>query len=281
MKNALQTLTIILVLVLFGSFTTYAQMELPVPSPKAEVKQTVGVTDIKIEYYSPGVKDRKIWGGLVPYDKMWRTGANAATNISFDKDVKIKGHEVKAGKYAIFTIPGKEKWTVIFNKTWDVHGTSHYKKEDDVLRIEVEPHESGFRERMTFIISNTTYTSARVDLEWEKLRVSFDIGVNTDAHAMNEIEHTLNRVPGNYDGAARYTLRVDKHHEKGLAWINQAIEMEENWYSYWIKAELLKSLGKNKEAYQAMKKTKKLGEQSESFFYKDKVEKALKKWPKQ
>ncbi len=211
---------------LCSSLFVKAQMDLPRPSPKARVEQRVGVTDIQIEYYSPGVKGRQIWGKLVPYDKMWRTGANAATTIHFSKDVEINGNELAAGKYSFFTIPGKDKWTLIFNKQTDLWGTSSYDKEKDALRIQVEPHESDFKERMAFLITNFDYETARVDLEWKERRVSFDVNVHTDKQVMSSVEKEFSSIPDKYADAARYTLRVDKHYDKGLEWIDKSIEIE-------------------------------------------------------
>ncbi|PSR04653.1 MAG: hypothetical protein BRD50_03160 [Bacteroidetes bacterium SW_11_45_7] len=263
---------------LFSWQISFAQMDMPKPSPKAEVKQRVGLTDIEIEYYSPGVKGRQIWGQLVPYDKMWRTGANAATTIEFSKDVKVNGNEMKAGKYSFFTIPGKDEWTLIFNEETELWGTGNYDKDKDVLRIKAEPRDSDFEERMAFNFRNFDYEKTRVDLEWKETRVSFNVNVHTDKQVLSNIDQEISSIPDMYADVARYTLRVDKHYDKGLKWVNKSINQEEGWYNHWIKAEILKKKEKDNKAYKHLKKSKKLGEQAENFFYREEVNRKLDEW---
>ncbi len=141
------------------------------PSP---LKMTTGMIDgvrITINYGSPAVKGRQIWGALVPYNEVWRTGANEATNIEFSKDVIIEGQELKAGKYGLFTIPGESEWTIIFNSVWDQWGAYDYDASKDVLRIKVSPrtHEP-LAERLDFVIGKDG-----ISLVWEKLEVPFGV----------------------------------------------------------------------------------------------------------
>jgi len=141
------------------------------PSP---LKMTTGMIDgvkITINYGSPAVKGRQIWGALVPYNEVWRTGANEATNIEFSKDVLIEGQELKAGKYGLFTIPSESEWTIIFNSVWDQWGAYDYDASKDVLRIKVTPrtHEP-LAERLDFVIGNDG-----ISLVWEKLEVPFRV----------------------------------------------------------------------------------------------------------
>lgn len=160
---------------LFLGILINGQNNLPRLSPRALVGQTVGYTNIQIEYGSPGVKNRTIWGELVPYDEVWRTGANEATTIEFDKDVYISGNRVPAGKYSLFTIPSKKKWTVILNKVDDQWGAFKYEKAEDLLRFKVTPLENRFTDRLLFTIEYIDAYKANVILEWEKLRISFPI----------------------------------------------------------------------------------------------------------
>lgn len=142
------------------------------PSPPATAAATVDGTEITIDYSSPGVKGRKIWGDLVPYNKVWRTGANEATTLTVSEDVKINGKTLQAGKYGLFTIPGKEKWTIIINSVWDQWGSYNYEASKDVMRFDVKPEkDDDFRERMKFSIDE----DGDVDLNWANLEVSFDI----------------------------------------------------------------------------------------------------------
>ena len=141
-------------------------------SPPASATKVIQETKISINYSSPGVKNRKIWGELVPYNKVWRTGANEATVIDFSKDVSINGNLVPAGKYALFTIPGKKDWTIIINSEWDQWGAFKYDESKDVLRIKAEPWKNEeFVERLIFYISD----EGEVILDWENLSVSFKV----------------------------------------------------------------------------------------------------------
>ncbi len=147
-------------------------------SPKAEVMQTVGFTDVRISYSRPGVKDRAIWGKLVPYDAVWRAGANEATKISFSTDVTIEGKKLKKGAYSFFAIPGKTEWTLIFNKVADQWGAFEYNESEDALRVKVKTENASWQEWMAFTINKTSDNSAVIKLEWEKLRVPFKVEVD-------------------------------------------------------------------------------------------------------
>jgi hypothetical protein len=147
-------------------------------SPKAEIMQQVGLTDVKISYGRPGVKGRTIWGKLVPYDAVWRAGANEATKITFSSDVVIEGKKLKKGSYSFFTIPGKKEWTIIFNKVADQWGAFEYNESQDALRIKVKPEKGNWQEWLAYTISKVTDTSAIIRLEWEKLRVPFKVEVS-------------------------------------------------------------------------------------------------------
>ena len=149
-------------------------------SPKAAVIQTVGFTEVRIDYNRPGVKGRVIWGGLVPYNKVWRAGANEATKFTFSTDVKINDKKLKAGSYSFFVIPTKDNWTLIFNKVADQWGAFEYNEAEDVSRFEVAPEEGIMQEWLAYTIAKTSDNSAIVRLEWEKLKVPFTIEVSID-----------------------------------------------------------------------------------------------------
>lgn len=151
--------------------------ERPRASPNASVSQTIGVTEVTISYGRPGVKERKIWGELVPYGKIWRTGANEATTISFHKDVLIEGQKLPAGTYALFTIPTENAWTIVFNKNPEQWGSDDYDPQKDALRIKVKPQPAAHKEWMSFSFKNLTAdpSSATAVLRWEKLAVPFKI----------------------------------------------------------------------------------------------------------
>lgn len=172
--------TFFTLLVLFISFAMFAQNkeEKVRVSPKAEVMQVVGFTEIRIIYSRPGVKGREIWGGLVPYNQVWRAGANEATKFIFSSDVLIEGKPLKAGSYSFFAIPGKNEWTLIFNKVADQWGAFEYNEAQDALRIKVKPEKNSvFQEWLTYSFKKNSDYSAIVSLEWEKIKVSFKVEV--------------------------------------------------------------------------------------------------------
>jgi hypothetical protein len=171
---------------LSAASVSLAQLVTPAPSPNATVSQMIGVTKVEIAYSRPHVKgpsrkeDRVIWGGLVPYGQVWRTGANAVTRISFDGDVSVEGHRLAAGSYGLFTIPGKDEWIVIFN-TQDTGFPTDYKAERDILRVKVKPRAVPMRDTFTIDFPEVTRDSAELALEWDKLAVVLNMAVDTNA----------------------------------------------------------------------------------------------------
>ncbi|HEX9250725.1 MAG TPA: DUF2911 domain-containing protein [Ignavibacteriaceae bacterium] len=146
-------------------------------SPKAEVMQVVGFTEVRITYSRPGVKGRTIWGKLVPYDAVWRAGANEATKITFSTDVTIEGKKLKKGSYSFFAIPGKNDWTLIFNKVADQWGAFEYNESEDALRVKVKTEKAVWQEWLSYTINKASDTSAVIRLEWEKIKVPFKVEV--------------------------------------------------------------------------------------------------------
>ena len=178
-SNLTSLLPLIFVLLITFSFESYSQEKEEVRiSPKAIVEQTVGYTEVKIEYNRPGVKGRTIWGGLVPYNVVWRAGANEATKITFSTDVKIDGKKLKAGSYGFFAIPGQKTWILIFNKVANQWGAFEYNDVEDALRIEVTPMQNNcWQEWLAYTINKSLENKAVVMLEWEKLKVPFNVEV--------------------------------------------------------------------------------------------------------
>lgn len=216
-------------------------LAVPRPSPKATVSQTVGVTDITIHYNRPGVKNRKIWGELVPYGEVWRTGANENTTITFSTPVRIGGKELAAGTYGLQTIPAADQWTVIFSKDAELWGAFNYKQENDALRIQAKP-ETGAEhvERMTFGFEDVTDTSAKVVLRWEKLRVPFTVEVDTQKLF---VESTRARAASLSSRdlylAADYCLQANCPGDVGATWLDAAIAKEANFTNQRAKALML------------------------------------------
>ncbi len=149
-------------------------------SPKASITETIGLTDVTVSYSCPGVKGRKIWGGLVPYDKVWRAGANEATKIIFGSDVWIEGKKLPAGSYGFFVIPREKDWTVIFNKVADQWGAFEYNESEDAMRVNIKPQSGNFKEWLNYTFSDLKVNahgknSGILNLNWEKVRLPITI----------------------------------------------------------------------------------------------------------
>jgi hypothetical protein len=258
-----------------------ADLDLPRPSPFAKVVQTVGLTDITVDYSSPGVKGRKIWGAVVPYDQMWRAGANQATKITFSRDVTFAGKPVPAGTYAFFVIPTKSAWTVILNKRADQAGTGRdYKQADDLLRVQVQPKAAPFRERLAYLVTDFTDDKALLDLEWEKLRLSIPIGVATGTQVAANITATIDGTWRVYANAARYLLETKKDADTAGKYIDQSLALKEDWFNLWIKAEVLAAKGNFKDARAQGDRAYELGKKSDGFFLEPEMKKTLAEWKK-
>jgi hypothetical protein len=254
---------------------------MPAPSPKAKVEQRVGITDFSVDYSSPGVKGRKIFGGLVPYDKMWRTGANASTKLTASRDFTIGSTTVPKGTYSVFTIPGAASWTVILNKNAEA-STDEYDAKDDAARVTVTPDAIPARERMTFIFSNTTDDATRLDLEWDTLRVSIPIKLDTRAQVMAGIDETLAEAWRPYYQAGRYLVESGGNVDTALGYLDTSIGIKSNWWNNWWRAQALAKKGKTADAIAAGEKTLELGKGNETFenFFKADVQKTVDGWKK-
>jgi hypothetical protein len=271
---------IVLLLVLCLVTAGLAQLDLPMPSPNSSVSQNVGITKVEITYSSPGVKGRTIWGGLVPYGKVWRTGANSATEMHFSTDVKINGQDLPAGEYSFFTIPGESEWTVIFNSRTHISGTD-YQEDADTLKLKVKPETGEFRERMTFLIENNTNNSADIVLHWEKLRLVLKMEVNTNEMIMANAEKEIGDTWETPYRAANYLLGQNSNLDKATKWINLSISLKETYWNLKVKAQLEAKANKNKDAVTTMTKAIGMGEKMENApFDFDAMKKMLEEWKK-
>lgn len=252
-------------------------LPLPSPSPHAAVTQTVGITDVTVDYSSPGLKGRKVFGTLVPYAQLWRAGANAATKLTFTSDVTIADKPVAAGTYSLFFIPTAKTWTVVINKNKDA-STQSYDEKQDVLRFEAKPDKAPKRERLTYIFSNTGDESVRIDMEWDELRVSIPVKVDTARLAAAAIQA---HVDGNWRplaSAARYYADAGKDNAKALQLVDASLAIKTTWFALWTKAQILSAGGNFKDAYPIAEKAYELGNKDANFFWKADVEKALAEW---
>lgn len=267
------------VLALALAFPAAAQLRLPAPSPAAKVSQEVGLTDISVEYSSPTVKGRKVWGELVPMDQVWRSGANAATKVTFSKDVTFGGKPVPAGTYALVTIPSAKGWTVVLNKELGLWTGKTYDAKDDVVRVSATTAAVPHRERLTYLFSDTTDDGTRLDLEWEKLRVSVPVKTDTTAHAQASIQGATGRTWSVHANAARYLSERQKDHDAALKQADAAVALSPaSWYARWTRAEVLARKGQFAEARKSAQTAWELGQKDQNFFFKDQVSKALADW---
>lgn len=235
--------------------TIYAQaIDIPRPSPKASVSQMIGVNNISVTYGRPSVKGRKIIGGLVPYDKVWRAGANEATTISFEHSVIFEGNPIIKGTYGLFMIPNENHWTIILNKEAKQWGAYNYNTAHDILRIKITPVKSSFTEQCTYAFHKVTKSEATLVLSWENTSIPMKIAVDVKKQTLNEIENKLNESMKdwyNFSAAAQYHFYELKELDKALEYINIAIALKAPNPSPWmLKSQILATQGKYKKAIQ-------------------------------
>jgi tetratricopeptide (TPR) repeat protein len=199
-----------------------------------------------ITFSRPGVKGRPIWGALVPYDKVWRTGANEATVITFSDDVTINGQALPKGTYMLATVPGQDSWTIIFNKVADQWGAFSYDQTKDVLRVTAKPEKAPFTEWMTFDVPQVSWDNATVALRWENVAVPFTVGSNTIAKTLAAAKSAVAAAPAtDWRTALRAaSFAFDTGNlTDAQAWLDQAIKANENISTLWLKARLLQKRG--------------------------------------
>jgi hypothetical protein len=247
----MRTIRVLLVLSLLAALPALAQIQLPALSQSASVTQRIGTTDITVDYHRPGVKGREIWGGLVPYDRTWRMGANQATTIQFSDPVSIDGKAVPAGKYSFFAIPGRESWMLILNKDPEQFGAFGYDPGKDQLRVEVRPVASPHTEWMRFSIDPVTPSSALVTLAWEKLAVSMKVDVDVAKIVWADVDKAMIST---FDSAAAWAAESNERLEEGLRWADQSLARGENIFNLWTKARLLQKLNRSGEAVPTMER---------------------------
>jgi len=266
-------------LVLLASLPAFAApLELPRPSPNAKLTQTVGLTDITIEYSSPAVHGRTIWGALQPWGEVWRAGANATTKLTFSREVTVGSVHVPAGSYAFFVIPNQTgPWTLILNKDFEQGGSANYKKELDVVRVDATPEAISNRERLAYTFSNFTDDAGTLDLEWEKVRVSLPFKLGTEAQVAANIKAIKSDDWEGYASAAGYERLNRKDYDAGLAFAEKSIKAKATWQGEWAKAQLEAAKGDYKAAVASTEKAQKLGKDAPKFF-QDGSAKSLAEW---
>lgn len=231
-------------------------LNVPTLSPITEISQEVGLTTVKLSYSRPSAKGRKVFGGLVPYGEVWRTGANASTKLTFAEDVKIQGNPLKAGTYALYTIPGETEWTIIIHTNTRHRALSGgvYKQEEDAFRFKVKPaRTSAFVETFTIQFGDITTNSMSTKLAWENTAVKFTIETDVDANVDKQIA-ALSAAPNGMEArdlfrAAEYYYHNDKDLAKAEGWVRQALgKSPKNPMYGLLHARILEKAGKRDEA---------------------------------
>jgi len=222
-----------------------AQVKMPAPSPTQTIKQDFAMGSIELTYSRPSTKDRKIFGDLVPYNKVWRTGANAATIIKFSEPVEIKGKRIDTGSYALYTIPGVEFWEIILNKGTGNWGSAGYKEEDDVARIKVEPMKMGSKvETFTMQFAEIKPESCELHIMWDKTAVAVPITANIKDKIRAQIEAAMKTDKKPYWQAAQFYNEYEKNSAKALENVTKATEVDPKAYWIWLyKAKIQKEMG--------------------------------------
>ena len=250
------------------------KIDFPAPSPAGSVKQRVGLTDIEISYFRPGVKGRKIFGGLEPYGVVWRTGANNPTKITFSTPVKISGQEVPAGSYGLYSIPGEREWTVIINKIGEKDwGAYAYKAENDVVRATVKPVSlSQPVETFTIDINDIRTESATLNLIWEKTRVPLKIEFDVVSQLRPQIEAVMasDEAKKPYFQAAMFYFENGGDLRKALEWIDAGLkEQPKAFYMVYRKGLILAKMGDKAGALAAAQASKEAAAQSDMPLLRD------------
>lgn len=261
-----------------------AQVKTPAPSPLCKVEQSVGMTDVSIEYSRPGVKDRTIFGDLVPYDKKWRTGANRATKIKFSTDVNVGGVDLPAGQYALYTKPGMSTWTMYFYT--DTSGGGVPREWDDskvAATFDVKSMKSAANfESFLINLNNMRNDGATIDLCWENTIVSIPLNVPSDEMVMSSIEKTMaGPSAGDYYNAARYYREAGKDLNQALEWMDKSLEMNgERFWTLRQKALLLADMGMKDKAIEVAKRSIELAKEAGNEDYVKNNTKSITDWMK-
>lgn len=259
-------------LVLFINFSLEAQIQMPQASPPSKVSQLVGLTQVTLEYSRPSVRGRKIFGELVPFGQVWRTGANSATVLEFSSDVIVEGKPLRAGKYALYSIPEKGSSTIVFSSKTDLWGAVGYNPSDDVLRVQVpsrkikkpiETLEIGFRD--------ITDSGASLFIDWEKVSTQLRIESEVDPIVMNQIQAmVIDKTPDNpgvYFQAASYYFNTDRDLDLALDWITKSVEADPKYWTVHLKAKIEQKLNKKEAAKASATKSMEMAKEANNLDY--------------
>ncbi len=239
----------------------------PSVSPLATVTQRIGLTDITVRYSRPGVKDREVWGSLVPYNEgepfPWRAGADENTTISFTHEVKINGKTIPAGTYGIHVIPDKEEWIIAFSNNATSWGSFFYKEKEDALRVKVTPTAIPHKEWLEFEFTPVNRKTTSLALKWAKLQGAFEITVAVDEIVLESMRNELRSTPAfswvGWYSAAAYCLKYEVNLEEALRWCEESVSRQKNFTNLSTQAKLLEKLDRSKEAEKSIEQALAVG----------------------
>lgn len=241
-----------ILLIICGSSVAQQNLVLPQPSPYAEVIQEIGLSQIKITYHRPSVNNRTIWGDLVPFDRVWRAGANENTVIEFSDPAKIGTNEIPAGKYGFHIIPAKDQWTLILTSVSVAWGSFTYDQAEDVMRLNVKPEPAEMRENLLYYFDNVTGNSADIVLHWEKMRIRMPVAFDVPQLVLQNIRGQLRSLPRfswqGWNQAANYCLQNDINLDEAMQWVERSIRMNRNFNNLRTRSALFAKLGRKQEA---------------------------------
>lgn len=283
----LQSLVRCFVVVAVFSLSTdiaFSQLETPQPSPKGKIEQKVGIMNVSVSYSRPSVKERKIFGGLVPFGQEWRTGANEPTTITFSDAVKIEGQNLPAGTYSLYSIPSEQEWAIIFNKK-SAGGPPRDVKED-ILSVNVKSLRSQSSvETFTINISDISTNAAFLELAWEntvvKFRMEFDVDTKVMAAINKSMENPYAGVAGTYYQSASYYFTTNRDLKVALEWVNKSLEMNKNPYWVWrLKSQIQAGLKDYKGAITSAEMSKEKAKAAGNDQFVKTNEEAIAEWKK-
>jgi tetratricopeptide (TPR) repeat protein len=269
---------------LFFTPGAYAQITMPQPSPSATVTQKVGLADVTLSYSRPSARGRKIFGDLLPYGQLWRTGANAATKLTFSDEVTVNGTKVPAGEYSLFTIPGKDEWTVMLNKNAKA-SANDYKEAEDVARFKVKARQDGRPLRNVHHRLFGPYpNAASMNIKWENTKVALKLETDVDSKVMAQIKELVidspNAKPQDLYAASIYYMENNKDLNQALTWMNKATEKDPQFWQLHQKARLQAKLKDYKNAEATARKSIELAKTAKNDDYVRLNEKLLAELPK-
>jgi hypothetical protein len=268
-------LSLLVIVLLSSASTLFAQLNVPAPSPLSTVTQKVGLADISVAYSRPSAKGRKVFGDVVPFDKIWRTGANQPTKISFSDTVTVEGNKVAPGEYALYTVPGQSEWTVYLGKNTKTQA-GDFKEGTEAAKFKVKPQSNcASVETFTIDFTDLTSTTANISLSWETTVVKIKVSNEVDAKVMAEIKQKIDNSI-TYFQAAGYYYDNNKDLHQALEWVNKAIEKNPQFYIVHLKAKIQVKLGDCKGAAESANKSNELAKIAKNDEYVKMNEKLIK-----